>query len=51
MNMDRNDIEKLAKDLIPLAESINSGETLVTTDYNDEWDLVIGFRKKKKVGK
>lgn len=46
--MDRNDIEKLAKDLLPMAESMNAGETLVTTDYNEEWDLVIGFRRKKK---
>ena len=49
--MDRSDIEELAKSLLPMAESMNAGETLVTTEYNDEWDLVIGFRRKKKVKK
>ena len=49
--MDRSDIEKMAKSLLPMAESMNAGETLVTTEYNDEWDLVMGFRRKKKAKK
>ena len=46
--MDRSDIEERAKDLIPLAESTNAGEALMTTDYDDKWEFIMGFRKKKK---
>ena len=46
--MDRSDIEEMAKDLIPLAESTNAGEALMTTDYDDKWEFIMGFRKKKK---
>ena len=46
--MDRNDIEEMAKDLITLAEVKNAGEALMTTDYDDKWEFVMGFRKKKK---
>ena len=46
--MDRSDIEEMAKDLIPLAESTNAGEAVMTTDYDDKWEFFMGFRKKKK---
>ena len=46
--MDRNDIEEMAKDLIPLAEENNAGEALMTADYDEKWEFVMGFRKKKK---
>ena len=46
--MDRSDIEEMAKDLIPLAESTYAGEALMTTDYDDKWEFIMGFRKKKK---
>ena len=38
--MDRSDIEEMAKDLIPLAESTNAGEALMTTDYDDKWECI-----------
>ena len=38
----------MARDLIPLAEEKNAGETLMTTDYDDKWEFVMGFCKKKK---
>lgn len=41
--MDRSDIEEMAKDLIPLAESTNAGETLMTTDYGH------GIQEEKEV--
>ena len=44
-------IEELAKSLLPMAETMNAGETLVTTEYNDDWDLVMGFRRRKKTKK
>jgi hypothetical protein len=47
-DMDRSDIEEMAKDLIPLAELTNAGEALMTTDCDDKWELIMGFRKKKK---
>jgi len=40
--MDRSDIEEMAKDLIPLAESTNAGETLMSTDYDDKWEFELG---------
>ena len=43
-----SDIEEMAKDLIPLAESTNAGEAFMTTDYDDKWEFIMGFRKKKK---
>ena len=46
--MDRSDIEEMAKDLIPLAESTNAGEALMSTHSDDKWEFIIGFRKKKK---
>ena len=48
MNMDRSDIEEMAKDLLPLAKSTNAGEAVMSTDYDDEWEFFMGFRKKKK---
>lgn len=38
----------MAKDLIPLAESTNAGEAVMSTDYDDKWEFFMGFRKKKK---
>ena len=46
--MDRSDIEEMAKGLIPLAESTNAGEALMSTDYDDKREFIMGFRKKKK---
>lgn len=46
--MDRNDIEEMAKDLIPLAEETNAREALMTADYDEKWEFVMDFRKKKK---
>ena len=46
--MDRSEIEEMAKDLIPLAEENNASEALMTTDYDDKWEFIMGFRKKKK---
>jgi len=43
-----SDIEEMAKDLIPLAESTNAGEALMTTDHDDKWEFIMGFRKKNK---
>ena len=31
-----------------LAEENNAGEALMTTDYDDKWEFIMGFRKKKK---
>ena len=47
-SMDRDDIEEMAKDLIPLAEEKNAGEALMTADYDEKWEFIMGFRKKKK---
>lgn len=46
--MDRSDIEEMAQNLIPLAEENHAGEALMTTDYDDKWEFIMGFRKKKK---
>ena len=48
MTMDRSEIEEMAKDLIPLAESKHASEAFMTTDYDDKWEFFMGFRKKKK---
>lgn len=48
MTMDRSEIEEMAKDLIPLAESTNASEAVMTADYDDKWEFFMGFRKKKK---
>jgi len=45
--MDRSNIEEMAKHLIPLAENIHASEVLTTADYDDKWEFVFGFRKKK----
>ena len=47
-NMDRSEIEEMAKDLIPLAESTNASEAVMSADYDDKWEFFMGFRKKKK---
>ena len=31
-----------------LAEKVNAGEALMSTDYDDKWEFIMGFRKKKK---
>ena len=36
MNMDRSDIEEMARNLIPLAEETNAGEALMTADYDEK---------------
>ena len=46
--MDKEDIEELAKDLIPLAEENNTSQAIMTADYNDKWEFFMGFRKKKQ---
>ena len=46
--MDRNDIEEMAKDLIPQAEESNAGQVLMTADYDEKWEFIMGFLKKKK---
>ena len=46
--MDRNDIEEMAKDLIPQAEESNAGQVLMTADDDEKWEFIMGFRKKKK---
>lgn len=43
--MDRNDIEEMAKDLIPLAEENNAGEALMTADYDEKWEFLWVFLK------
>ena len=45
--MDREDIEELAKDLIPMAEKENESQAIMTTDYDEKWEFFMGFRKKK----
>ena len=45
--MDREDIEELAKDLIPMAEEMNASQAIMTADYDDRWEFFMGFRKKK----
>ena len=47
-NMDRSEIEEMAKDLMPLAESTNASEAVMSADYDDKWEFFMGFRKKKK---
>ena len=44
--MDREDIEELAKDLIPMAEEQNASQAIMTADYDDKWEFFMGFRKK-----
>ncbi len=46
--MDRKEIEELAKTMLPMAESMNAGETTINVDYNDEWEFFCGFRRKTK---
>ena len=46
--MDKEDIEELAKDLIPMAAENNASQAIMTADYNDKWEFFMGFRKKKK---
>lgn len=46
--MDKEDIEELAKDLIPMAEENNASQAIMTTDYNDKWEFFMGFRQNKK---
>ena len=46
--MDKEDIEELAKDLIPMAEENNASQAITTADYNDKWEFFMGFRKKKQ---
>ena len=45
--MDREEIEELAKDLIPMAEEQNASQAIMTADYDDKWEFFMGFRKKK----
>ena len=40
--MDKEDIEELAKDLIPLAEENNASQAIMTADYNDKWEFFMG---------
>ena len=47
--MDRSDIEEMAKDLIPLAESTNAGEALMTTDHDDKWSLSWDSGRKRNI--
>ena len=44
--MDREEIEELAKDLIPMAEEQNASQAIMTADYDDKWEFFMGFRKK-----
>ena len=37
--MDREEIEELAKDLIPMAEEQNASQAIMTADYDDKWAL------------
>ena len=37
----------MTKDLIPLAKSTNAGEALMTTDHDDKWEFIMGFREEK----
>ena len=46
--MDREEIEELAKDLIPMAEEKNTSQAIMTADYDDKWEFFMGFRHKKK---
>ena len=46
--MDKEDIEELAKDLIPLAEENNASQAIMTADYNEKWEYFKGIRKKKQ---
>ena len=34
--MDREEIEELAKDLIPMAEEQNASQAIMTADYDDK---------------
>ena len=45
--MDREEIEELAKDLIPMAEEKNASQAIMAADYDDKWEFFMGFRKKK----
>lgn len=45
--MDKEDIEELAKNLIPMAEENNASQAIMTADYNNKWEFFMGFRKKK----
>ncbi len=48
--MDRSDIEEMAKDLIPLAESTNAGEAVMSTDYDDKWEFLWDSGRKRSIG-
>ena len=45
--MDREEIQELAKDLIPMAEEKNASQAIMTADYDDKWEFFMGSRKKK----
>ena len=45
--MDREEIEVLAKDLMPMSKQQNSSRAIMTADYDDKWEFFMGFRKKK----
>ena len=48
--MDKEDIEELAKDLIPLAEENNASQAIMTADYNDKWEFFMGFLLSADIG-
>ncbi len=46
--MNRKDIEEIAKMMLPMAESLNAGESKITIDYDEEWKFFYGFKRKTK---
>ncbi len=46
--MNRKEIEEIAKMMLPMAESLNAGESKITIDYDEEWKFFYGFKRKTK---
>ena len=49
--MDRNDIEEMAKDLIPQAEESNAGQVLMTADYDRSGSSSWVSARKRSIGR
>ena len=51
-DMDINEFNESLEGLIKQAESLNAGETSIAWDYNNEWQVkIVVKRKRKKVNK
>ncbi|MBO4839585.1 MAG: hypothetical protein J5524_00600 [Bacteroidaceae bacterium] len=46
--MDINEFNESLEGLIKQAESLNAGETSIAWDYNNEWQVKIVVKRKRK---